>query len=156
AATLAALGLCAGCSEKPKALEELRGRGVLRVVTINSQTSYYLGAHGPEGIEFQLARAFAESLDINLVNTPVADARAMQAEMAAGKADLAAARITATDAWLQVGEATQPYEQIPQLVVCRRGQKRPRSTLQIEIARLAVCAGSPQERVLERIKRTVA
>jgi len=156
AATLAALALCAGCTEKPQALDEVRGRGVLRVVTVNSPTSYYLGAHGPEGLEFQLTRAFAESLGVNLVITPVADARAMQAELAAGKADLAAARITATDAWLQVGEATQPYEQIPQLVVYRRGQKRPRSTLQIENARLAVRAGSPQERVLERIKRTVA
>ena len=38
----------------------------------------------------------------------------------------------------------------------RRGEKKPRSTLQIESARLAVRAGSPQEQMLDHMRRTVA
>ena len=155
-AVIATALLAAGCAPQPQALEAIRARGEIRVVTVNSPTSYYLGAHATEGLEFELARAFAEELGVTLVMYPVPDARSMQAELAAGRADIAAAQITATAAWRRVGDATEPYDHISQLVVYRRGTKRPLSTLQIESARLAVRAGSPQERMLEKLKRTVA
>ena len=148
----------AGCAPEPAppALEEIRTRGELRVVTINSPTSYYLGTHGAEGLEFALARAFAKELGVTLVISPVPNQAAMQAELAAKRADIAAAQLTADPTWLFVGDAAEPYEQIEQLVVYRRGQTRPRGTLQIESARLAVRAGSPQERILQKLKSTVA
>src|SRR6185437_14414901 len=62
---------------EPSALEEIRARGELRVVTINSPTSYYLGTHGAEGLEFALARAFAQELGVTLVITPVTNQAAM-------------------------------------------------------------------------------
>ena len=43
----------------------------------------------------------------------------------------------------------------PQLIVYRKGKPRPHDTLQIESSRLAVRAGSPQERILERLRKTV-
>jgi membrane-bound lytic murein transglycosylase MltF len=89
-------------------------RGELRVVTLNSPTSYYLEAQGPEGFEFQLASRFAHELGVKLVMYPVADVRAMQAELAAGRADIAAAQLTLDAGWARVGDATQAYEQIPQ------------------------------------------
>lgn len=153
------LTIFAGCTkapEKPKALDEIRARGELRVVTVNSPTSYYLGTHGAEGLEFALTRAYAQKLGVTLVITPVANMAAMQAELAASRADIAAAQLTADDAWLRAGDAAQPYEDIEQLVVYRRGEKRPRGTIQLESARLAVRAGSPQERVLQRLRDTVA
>jgi membrane-bound lytic murein transglycosylase F len=156
-----ALGLLtqlAGCHKEPEpqALDEIRTRGELRVVTVNSPTSYYLGTHGAEGLEFGLARAYAQKLGVTLVITPVANTVAMQAELAAGHADVAAAQLSADDAWLAAGDAARPYEQMEQLVVYRRGEKRPRGTIQIESSRLAVRAGSPQERVLQKLKGTVA
>ena len=57
---------------------------------------------------------------------------------------------------LHAGEAAEPYTRIPQLVVYQRDGVRPRGTLQFESAKLAVRAGSPQERILERLKETVA
>jgi membrane-bound lytic murein transglycosylase F len=152
----ALLLFAAACTPKPRALDEIRARGKLRVVTLNNPTSFYYGAHGAEGLEFELTRAFAEELAVTLVITPVADARAMQAELAAGRADLAAARITADDSWAGIALPTAPYEHVPQVVVFRRGETRPRGTLQIENARLAVRAGSPQERMLDQMRRTVA
>jgi membrane-bound lytic murein transglycosylase F len=148
----------AGCHKEPepRALDEIRTRGELRVVTVNSPTSYYLGTHGAEGLEFGLARAYAQKLGVTLVITPVANTVAMQAEVAAGHADIAAAQLSADEAWLAAGDAARPYEQMEQLVVYRRGEKRPRGTIQIESSRLAVRAGSPQERVLQKLKGTVA
>jgi len=87
---------------------------------------------------------------------PVANEDAMQAELAAGRADIAAAQLTDSADWGDEGEAAQPYTRIPQLVVYQRDGVRPRGTLQFESAKLAVRAGSPQERILERLKETVA
>jgi membrane-bound lytic murein transglycosylase F len=156
---LSLLTLLAGCNRappEPKALDEIRARGELRVVTINSPTSYYLGTHGAEGLEFGLTRTYAQKLGVTLVITPVANIAAMQAELAAGHVDIAAAQLTADDAWLKAGDAAEPYEEVEQLVVYRRGEKRPRGTIQLESARLAVRAGSPQERVLQKLKDTLA
>ncbi len=138
------------------ALEQIHARGELRVVTLNLPTCYYYGAQGPEGLEFDLATAYAAALGVRLQIYPVANERAMQAEIAAGRADLAAASLTATPEWSRVAAAAEPYTLIPQLVVYHRNGVRPRDTLQLESARLAVRAGSPQEALLERLKATVA
>jgi membrane-bound lytic murein transglycosylase F len=148
--------LLASCKPAPPALEQIRARHELRVVTLNLPTSYYLGSQGTEGLEFELARQFASQLGVTLSMYPVANERAMQAALASGQADIAAAQLTATPEWRHAGKAAEPYARIPQLVVYARDGRRPRSTLQLEKAKLAVRAGSPQERILEHLRRTVA
>ncbi len=159
--TLAGVGLLVGlgaCGKlaPPSALDGIRARGELRVVTLNLPTCYYLGAQGTEGLEFELASAYAARLRVKLDMYAVANERAMQAELAAGRADIAAASLTTNAEWSRVGDAAAPYSLIPQLVVYQRNGVRPRDTLQLESARLAVRAGSPQEHILERMKATVA
>jgi membrane-bound lytic murein transglycosylase F len=148
----------AGCNRAPQApgADVVRTRGELRVVTLNLPTCYYLGAQGTEGLEFELASAYATRLGVKLDMYPVADERTMQAELAAGRADIAAASLTNTPEWSRVGDAAEPYTLIPQLVVYQRGGVRPRETLQLESAKVAVRAGTPQERILQRLKSTVA
>ncbi|HYL01572.1 MAG TPA: membrane-bound lytic murein transglycosylase MltF [Steroidobacteraceae bacterium] len=153
----AALLLLAGCMRhEPSALDAVRARGELRVVTLNLPTCYYFGAHGTEGLEYRLASRFASQLGVKLTMYPVVNERAMQDELGAGRADLAAASLTDSADWQRVGDAAVPYANIPQLVVYQRSGARPRDTLQLESARLAVRAGSPQELILERLRRTVA
>ena len=157
--TLGAAGvlLLAACTHGgPSALDQIRTRGELRVVTLNLPTCYYLGAQGTEGLEYQLASRFAAQLDVKLLMYPVANERAMQDELAAGRADLAAASLSASPDWDRVGDAAVPYANIPQLVVYERSGVRPRDTLQLESARLAVRAGSPQERILQKLRSTMA
>jgi membrane-bound lytic murein transglycosylase F len=86
----------------------------------------------------------------------VSDLAEMRSWLETGKADIAAAQLTADEALLKVGDAAQPYEEVEQLVVYKRGETRPKGTIQLESARLAVRAGSPQERVLQKLKSTVA
>jgi membrane-bound lytic murein transglycosylase F len=148
--------LTVGCKPAPTTLEQIRARHELRVVTLNLPTSYYLGSQGTEGLEFELARTFAAQLGVTLSMYPVANERAMQAALASGEADIAAAQLTATPEWHHSGKAAEPYARIPQLVVYARNGARPRSTLQLERAKLSVRAGSPQERILEHLHRTVA
>jgi membrane-bound lytic murein transglycosylase F len=149
--------LLAGCTRsQPAAIDQIRARGELRVVTLNLPTCYYLGAQGTEGLEFELAQRFAAQLGVKLTMYPVANESAMQAELAAGRADVAAAALSATPGWSAAGEPAAPYANVPQLVVYQRAGVRPRDTLQLESARLAVRAGSPQERILSKLKATMA
>ena len=146
----------AGCEQQPGALDKIRARGELKVVTLNIPTCYYLGSQGAEGLEFEVAREFARQLGVTLVIYPVANDEAMREALLNGQADVAAAQITPDARWKQVGDAAAPYGKIPQLVVYRQSNPRPRSTLQLESARLAVRSDSPQEHLLERMRRTVA
>ena len=148
--------MLASCSPHNSTLDEIRERNEIRVVTLNSPTCFYYGAHGMEGLEYQLARSFAYELGVRLTIYPVASEQAMQTELAAGRADIAAAQLTATREWQRVGEPASPYGTVAQLVVYRRDGTRPRSTLQLEAAKLAVRAGSAQELTLEKMKKTVA
>jgi membrane-bound lytic murein transglycosylase F len=107
-------------------------------------------------LEFELANAFAKELGVRLKMYPAPHARAMQTELDTGRADIAAAQLTADMDWRKIGVPGTVYERVPQYVVFLRGNPRPRSTLQIEQSRLAVRAGSPQEELLRRLKNTVA
>ncbi len=138
-------------SNAPTALERIRARGELRVVTLNLPTCYYLGPKGPTGLDYDLAKDFARDLGVRLKIFAVADVAAMQAALASGRADIAAAQISADAAWREVGEPAAPYAEIPQLVVYRSGEPAPQDLPQLQYARLVVRADSPQEQVLERL-----
>jgi membrane-bound lytic murein transglycosylase F len=156
-ALLSMVFVITGCAERsPAALDVIRARGELRVATLNLPTCYYLGAQRTEGLEFELASAYAARLGVKLTMYPLANERSLQAELAAGRADIAAASLTNTPEWSHVADAAQVYARIPQLVVYQRNGVRPRETLQLESARLAVRAGSAQEHILQRLRSTVA
>jgi len=158
AALLLALSAIGGCGKRAPApaLDAIHARGELRVATLNLPTCYYLGAQATEGLEFELASAYAARLGVRLTMYPLASERTLQAELAAGRADIAAASLTNTPDWSRAGDAAEPYAHIPQLVVYPRNGVRPRDTLQLESAHLAVRAGSAQERILERLRSTMA
>ncbi|HEY7890266.1 MAG TPA: membrane-bound lytic murein transglycosylase MltF [Steroidobacteraceae bacterium] len=152
----AAMALLASCAQAPSALQQIRARGELRVVTLNLPTCYYLGAQGPEGLEYDLASRFAAQLGVRLKIYTVPNEAGIRSELASGHADIAAAQLTDAASWWRAGQAAAPYAQIPQLVVYRRDEPQPRDTLQLESARLAVRAGSPQEQLLARMRQILA
>src|SRR3546814_7283801 len=66
------------CSPRQSIMSEVRALGVLRVATVNSPTSYYIGQNGEAtGFAYDLAKAFADRLGVKLAlvvaaNTPEA------------------------------------------------------------------------------------
>ena len=54
------------CGQPPSLLEEILSLGELRVVTRNSPTTYYTGAHGAEGFEYDLISQFADFIGVRL------------------------------------------------------------------------------------------
>ena len=144
--------LLASCGHSQGALVQIRARGTLRVVTLNAPTTYYLGAHGPQGLEYRLVSAFAQRLGVKLQIEAVLDQAAMRAALAQGRADLAAAQISDDARWRGVGLPTHSYEHIAQLVVQGRRRPRARDVTDLRGARVVVRAGSPQARLLQSIR----
>lgn len=150
--TVAAALWLAGCTQTNSSMQEIRARGELRVVTLNSPTCYYLGAHGPQGFEYRLAAAFARRLGVKLVVQAVPDAAHMRRALRWGRADVAAAQITPDAAWRAVGLTTRTYEQIAELVVQARGKPQPHNIVGLRDGRIVVAADSPQQTLLQSIR----
>jgi membrane-bound lytic murein transglycosylase F len=140
-----------GCSDR-SAVARIRERGVLLVATVNGPTTYYQGAHGPQGAEFELAQAFARDLGVTLRIYSVADAAALRAELDEGRADIVAAGISPNVAWNRIGRATDNYQEIPQLVVAKRGKDRIDNVAALRDKRVVVRADSAQLEVLQALR----
>src|SRR5580698_6099520 len=143
--------VAASYSPPPRSVNPVHGKGELRVVTLEGPATYTKGTRGTEGLEFRLAQEFARQRGLNLYIYPVANPALMRAELAAGRADIAAGQLTADRAWRKVGDAAAVYDRVAQLVVYRRGEDRPAAE-DLASLHLLVTAGSPQEQMLQRLK----
>jgi membrane-bound lytic murein transglycosylase F len=123
-------------------------RGELRVATLNGPTSYYLGAHGPEGLEYVLAQRFAKELGIKLLIQPVRQRETLRSAVMRGDADIAAAALPYDGVQPGGVLASLAYARVPQIIVFRRGAVRPNVPNELRGGRLVVKVGSVQEKLL--------
>lgn len=130
------------CSAPPSVLDLVQGSGVLRVVTRNGPTTYYLGSEGPRGFEYELAKGFAESLGVQLQIYSADRFEDILADLTARNADLAAAGLTVTDDRREIVRFTSPYREVRQELVYRLGRSRPTAPEDLVGKRLVVPAGS--------------
>ncbi len=138
-----------GCVGQPPALERVHTRGELVVLTRNSPTTYYEGPNGPTGLEYDLAKRFADYLGVKLKIVPVKDFDAILPMIENGEADLAAAGLTITPSRKQHVRFGPPYQEIVPQLIYRAGNNSPRSFADIGDGRLEVIAGSSH---VERLK----
>ncbi len=114
------------CSPTAPLIDQVRTLGVLRVATTNGPTTYYTGAEGELGFEFDLSSRFAEFLGVALELVVVDSGSAAIAEVTSGRAHLAAAALTVTpDRDTKVRFTPRIRGVTPQLVY-KRGKRRPR------------------------------
>jgi membrane-bound lytic murein transglycosylase F len=142
----------AACDGAPNGLARVYSHGELRVATVNEPTSYYLGAHGPQGFEYRLAHAFADSLGVQLVIVPVHERSSLRDMLADGRVDIVAAELSADESWKRAGLATENYREIQQLVVQRRGLAPIHNIAGLGGARVVAREGSPQLELLRGLR----
>ena len=131
--------------DDPTRLEQASRRGSITMLTRNGASSYFLGAEGPTGPEYELVRQFADFMGLEL-DVRVADSFGHLSELLRqGEGDLIAANLTRTasrEAEFRFGPA---YDEALTEVVYRRGQPRPTSLADLVGKRIAVIAGSSYE-----------
>lgn len=123
-------------------VERIKARGSLVMLTVNGAATYYLGAEGETGFEYELALEFARYLGVPLQVITVPSVSDLVPALLQGRGDLVAANLTRTpyrQALLRFGPA---YEQVVPTVVYRRGSQRPRSVEDLADGRLALMEGT--------------
>ena len=137
-----ALSLLAACGEAQPHLEEIRERGELRVLSRYGPTSYYVKGDTLAGFEYELAKNFAEHLNVKLKIIVPDNLANMLHLIEQGKADIAAAGLTITPARKDMIRFGPIYQEVTQQLVYRQGIKRPKSLTTLADGQLEVVADS--------------
>lgn len=150
--TLLLLSLLLGaCSSGNNELERVKNSGKLVVLTRNSGTTYYEGTYGPTGLEYDLARGFADELGVELKMVVASNVSDVLERLLDRDADFAAAGLTATrkrQAWARF---TPPYQLITQQLVYRVGGTRPDRIENLQ-GSLEITSRSSHEEELRKLK----
>lgn len=98
-------------------LDEILRRKVLRVLTRNNSTCFFIYRGEQLGFEFELAREFAKSLGVRLEIVVPPTREALAAYLREGRGDIIAAGMTATAERAKEFAFTAPYNEVSELVV---------------------------------------
>ncbi len=130
------------CGEALPHLEQIKERGELRVLTRYAPTSYYVKGEQLAGLEYELAKRFAEHLNVNLKLVVPENLGDMLLMLEKGKADLAAAGLTATPERKESLAFGPVYQEVTQQLVYKRGNKKPKKITDIIESDIEVVANS--------------
>lgn len=134
-------------------IEKIQERGVLRVGTLNNQLSYFIGSEGPTGLEYELAKQFADQLDVKLEIKPAYHLTGLLPALENHEVDIVAAGLSHTPDRLQKFNAGPAYYYVSQQVIYKKGTWRPRNLQQLidKKAELHVVKGSQYEYTLTQL-----
>lgn len=136
-------------------LEKIQERGVLRVGTLNNQLSYFIGPDGQTGLEYELAKQFAEQLGVKLEIKPAYHLTGLLPALENHEVDIVAAGLSHTPERLKKFNAGPAYYYVSQQVIYKKGTWRPRNLQQLldKKGELHVVKGSQYEYTLQQLSK---
>jgi len=123
------------------ALSQIKSRGVLRISTVNSPLTYYTINNAPAGIDYELAKRFADYLGVKLEVTIRPNLSDLFDDLDDGKADLLAAGLIYNSERLARYQSGPSYYSVSQQLVYRIDKPRPKNLGDLK-GRLIVQSGS--------------
>ncbi|WP_313589231.1 transporter substrate-binding domain-containing protein, partial [Pantoea septica] len=99
------------------AISQIKSRGVLRISTINSPLTYYTINKAPVGMDYELAKRFADYLGVKLKVTVRPNLSDLFDDLDDGKADLLAAGLIYNDERLARYKTGPSYYSVSQQLV---------------------------------------
>ena len=136
-------------------LDRIQARGEIRIVTVNGPTTWYQGPEGETGLEYDLARAFAEYLGVKLQLVEADGLDDTLAMVQSGAADLAAAGLAITLSRQDQVDFGPPYQAVSTQVIDEQGKPRPAGLEDLLDIPLDVVAGSAHAHRLAELKTRV-
>lgn len=106
-------------------LNRVLSKGELVIATRNSPTTYYIGPDGPTGFDYDLARAFADHLGINLTVVLPERLGDILDQVSTRQVDFAAAGLTITESRKRHMIFGPVLEEVNEQVVYLKGAKKP-------------------------------
>ncbi|KAA6101853.1 MULTISPECIES: membrane-bound lytic murein transglycosylase MltF [unclassified Pantoea] len=123
------------------ALSQIKSRGVLRISTVNSPLTYYTINNVPAGMDYELAKRFADYLGVKLEVTVRPNLGDLFDDLDDGKADLLAAGLIYNSERLSRYQSGPSYYSVSQQLVYRIDKPRPKNLGDLK-GRLIVQSGS--------------
>ena len=108
-------------------LDQIKHEGTLKVLTRIAPTTYYEGANGLTGIEYDLVMLFADHLKVKAEFTIPDTFDDILKQITEGKHDIATAGLTVTAPREKQMRFSRSYQSITEQVVYRSGRKKPKS-----------------------------
>ncbi|MBI2384069.1 MAG: membrane-bound lytic murein transglycosylase MltF [Gammaproteobacteria bacterium] len=128
------------CSPRAPILQRVKALGVLRVATLNSPTTYYVGPTGPTGFEYDLARGMADDLGLKLEVLVLGTAAEVIDAVRSGRAHLGASGLALTSSREKLVRFSPPIRKVVPQLVYRAGMPKPKDLSEVT-GRLTVVAG---------------
>lgn len=138
---------------QPNLLRQIQNNGELVVISRNSPTTYYEGAEGPTGFEYELAKSFADYLGVDLRIVIPENLNDIFAMLERGEAHLAAAGLTVTEARRKQVLFGPSYQEITEQLVYNNQDMTPKSIEDVALGNLEVVAGSSHVETLQKLKK---
>lgn len=139
-------------SRKQESLAGIKSRGVLRVSTLASSLTWQQSKNQPTGIDYELAKRFADYLGVRLEVRACPTLAALFADLDSGNSDLLAAGLNWNSARAQKYQASPSFYTSTQQLVYRTGGVKPRNLGEIK-GKLAVPSASSYLTLLEQQKQ---
>lgn len=134
-------------------LHKVLSAGEINIITRNTPTTYYNGAEGPTGFEYELAKEFAKFLGVtpNFIITD--EFSTILPDIHNRKANFAAAGITVTQQRTSKGNFSSSYQKITQLIIYKGGERKARKVEHLAGYIVDVIKGSSHEELLIDLKK---
>jgi membrane-bound lytic murein transglycosylase F len=145
--TFTAFLFSCGKPHVPTALSSLLERESIRVGTVYGAATYYNGAEGPQGFEYELLAGFAAYLGVTLDVYPFYNYDEMLQQLEDGNLDIVATGDAVTSQLMSRFDYGPRYQQVKQQLVFQAGTARPRSIQDLE-APVVLVTGSSQSFLL--------
>ena len=139
---------------KTSILKQVINSGELVVISRNSPTTYYEGTNGPTGLEYDLAKKFADSLGVKLKIVTPENMHDLFNMLDNNQAHFAAAGLTITEARKQRVRFSASYQQITEQPVYHNQNSRPANIDGLLAGNLEVLAGSSHIESLQKHKKS--
>lgn len=136
-------------------LEQIKDNGRLVVVTRNSPTTYYEDADGPAGLEYEMAKMFANRLGVKLVLLVPESFNDLLDKIRNNSVHIAAAGLTITKDREKEFLFGPAYQEITEQLVYNLANRRPKNLSQIKNGTLEVVANSSHEERLKYLQEVV-
>jgi membrane-bound lytic murein transglycosylase F len=133
-------------------LEQIKNNGQLIVVTRNSPTTYYEDTDGPAGLEYEMAKMFADELGVELILVVPDSLDDLLKQVANNSVHIAAAGLTITSDREEKFLFGPAYQEITEQLVYNIANKRPKKLSQVGGGTLEIVANSSHEEKLKYLK----
>ena len=143
-----------GCNDikQSSSLGEILDAGVLKVGTTYGLTTYYNGATGPVGFEYELASGFADYLGVKLKVFPYYNLDDLFPQLADTHLDMIAAGISVSPERFEKFKFGPGYQRVSEKLVFKQGKEWPRNISDLK-GELVIAAGSSHQESLLKLQQ---